>query len=114
MLWLLQNWKTVLTGVLLIALVATGAALYNKGSEHQRLVNDAASLRLTLSTLETVMNVQTAALEADQKRAADDAKHLKSLNERITSLDAYIGSLEDRDSTCLAGPDVDRLRDLWN
>ena len=82
----------ILTGIALAALVATGWALYQKGKDTAQLEAEAASLRSTLSTLETVMNVQDLAIKNHTARTADDAKNARLLNERIKSLDEYVES----------------------
>lgn len=53
------------------------------------------------------------AYEADALKAKQAAERLTALNTQVANLQEYADGLEDANAQCLAGPDVDRLRDLW-
>jgi uncharacterized protein HemX len=112
--WALKNWKAILTGLLLLALVLAGAAIYRAGKAR-------ADLEHSLQTKTALANhyreqaIKVAGvLQQHNERAKVDAEKITQLNGRITSLNDYVETLQDRDRECLSGPDVDRLRDLWN
>lgn len=111
--WLIKNWKLVVLTAAFLALIGTGTALYQKGKAAARQVALIARLQEENDFLLDQARRFAKSLEDHAARAREDAEHIAELNDRITSLDEYVETLEDRDRVCLSGPDVDRLRDLW-
>lgn len=96
-----------------MTLIGSGLTLYQKGKVQARLEGQVERLtRLNEFYREQAVRFSNA-LEEHGKRTKADAEKISNLNDRITSLDEYVETLEDRDSVCLSGPDVERMRDLW-
>ncbi len=96
----------------ILALIGTGFSLYQKGKAQALAEARTAHLEeLNKFYREQAIRFATS-LEEHGKRAQADAKQIAQLKDRITSLDEYAESIEDRE--CLAGPDVERLRNLWD
>lgn len=96
-----------------MALSFTGLRLYQAGAEKATLAHKVATLELSNRILTDAVKEAAEVLKADQVAAAASAIRLNELNKKVTSLDDYSSTLEDRLRECLTGVDVDRLRDLW-
>ncbi|RWO57052.1 hypothetical protein [Mesorhizobium sp.] len=113
LLWARTNWKLIAFAAALAALAFTGWRLYEAGEASATQKHQIATLKQDLANAELIQKMQRIALEGDQERAAEDAKKITTLNDRISDLNEYVESLADRDRECLSGADTDRLRDLW-
>lgn len=114
MTWLIKNWKVVAVLLLVAALAITGWKLYRAGGE-AATVKAQLENQTNLADFYREQSVKFAAsLQDHAKRTQEDTAKITELNRRITSLNDYVDTLQDRDRECLSGPDVERLRDLWN
>lgn len=113
MIWIAKNWKVVLALTLCGALAFTGWKLYRAGAENAtleaRLKIAEAQSEFWADQLKTTFD----ALSQHAQRTLEDTAKITELNNRITSLNDYVETLEDRDSVCLGDTDVERLRHLW-
>ncbi len=114
MIWLLKNWKLVAFGAVVLALVVTGVKLYRAGASNATLAFELDASRKANELLWDKIKNRDEAAKAHVERTIADAQKITELNQRITSLNDYVDTLQDRDRECLSGPDVERLRDLWN
>ncbi|RWK75790.1 MAG: hypothetical protein EOR45_33190, partial [Mesorhizobium sp.] len=97
LLWAKTNWKLVAFAAVLAALAFTGWRLYEAGEASANQKHQIETLQADLKAAELARKVMTMALQADQQKAAEDAKKITTLNDRITDLNAYVESLADRD-----------------
>lgn len=104
----------VLPGVLAVALAGALGTAYVKGEQHKAAADQVVALKLDLKAAEQ------AAIKAHQAAAQDallaTAANTKAdaLEAKTQELNAYVSTLESRDSVCLSGADTDRLRGLWH
>lgn len=114
MIWLLRNWKLVALILTLLALFGSGVLIYQKGKAQARLEHQVETLTKRRDFWKEWAETSAEALAKHTERAQEDASKIASLTDRITDLNEYVETLEDRDRVCLSDPDVERLRDLWN
>lgn len=114
MTWLIKNWKVVAVLLLVGALALTGWKLYRAGGEAATMAFQLDASRKANEILWDKIKNRDEAAKAHVARTLEDAARITELNKRITSLNDYVDTLQDRDRECLSGPDVERLRDLWN
>lgn len=112
--WLLKNWKVVALALALSGLCIAGIKLYRMGQASERQSNQITTLTAQRDFWIEWNKKSADALADNANKAIQDTKSINDLKTRITTLDAYIDSLEDRDRECFDGTDTDRLRDLWN
>ncbi|MDX0455494.1 hypothetical protein GOC72_18740 [Sinorhizobium medicae] len=97
----------------LAVILAVIGVIYGKG----RLdASHAASVRQLTENIELaqrIIDTERNARNADAVLATEAAKRQAALNLKITGLESYVDTLQDRDRECLAGADVDELRNLW-
>ncbi|RVP50018.1 hypothetical protein [Sinorhizobium medicae] len=98
----------------LLAILAVIGVVYGKGRLDAKHANEVRQLKENVELAQRIIDVERDARKADAILATEAAKRQSSLKLKITGLESYVETLQDRDSQCLSGPDVDRLRDLWS
>ncbi|MDW9532262.1 hypothetical protein [Sinorhizobium meliloti] len=97
----------------LLAILAVVGVIYGKGRVDAKHANEVRQLKENIELAQRIIDVEREARKADAVLATEAAKRQSALKLKITGLESYVETLQDRDSQCLSGPDVDRLRDLW-
>ncbi|MEY9719279.1 uncharacterized protein (DUF608 family) [Sinorhizobium fredii] len=97
----------------LLAILAVVGVIYGKGRLDAKHANEVRQLKENVELAQGIIDVERDARKADAILATEAAKRQSSLQLKITGLESYVETLQDRDRECLSGADVERLRDLW-
>jgi hypothetical protein len=97
----------------LLAVLALVGVIYGKGRLDAKHAAETALLKGNLKVAELNLKNEKDARQGDAILATEAAKRQAALTHKIDELDAYVDTLQDRDSVCLSGTDTERLRDLW-
>lgn len=97
----------------IVAVLAVIGVIYGKGQLDQRHASEVVRLKTDLRTAEMVIEAERNARRLDAARVVEQARHRVELQSRLSELNDYVETLEDRNRQCLSGADVERLRHLW-
>lgn len=100
-----------LAALMVILLVVGG--VYAKGRLDKAHEAEVARLKEQLELVVYLKQKNQEAYEIDAAAYEKAEARLNTLSTQVTNLQEYADALEDANAQCLAGPDVDRLRDLW-
>lgn len=98
-----------------LAVLVLGAvgAIYAKGRIDAAHKQEVQRLKDDLQKAKDAAEREANARKQDAIIATENAKRKAVLEKQVAEMEAYVDTLEDRDSVCLSTHDVDRLRNLW-
>ena len=96
-----------------LAILTVVGVIYGKGRLDAAHKAEMETVRQDLAVATETIRVEKEARREDAILATENSKRQAALNLKITGLEDYVETLQDRNRECLSGADADRLRDLW-